>query len=66
MIDFSKKTDEELVVLAREGQQLARDELFRRYIGLVEACACRYFLVGGETEDLQQEGLLGLCSAILD
>ena len=66
MIEFSKKTDEELVVLARDGQQQARDELFHRYKGLVEACAHRYFLVGGETEDLQQEGLLGLFSAILD
>lgn len=66
MIHLSKQTDEQLVLLAKAGDQLARDELFHRHKGLVGSCARRYFLVGGETEDLMQEGLMGLFSAIYD
>ena len=40
------------------------EELFRRHKGLVRSCARRYFLIGGETEDLIQEGMLGLCRAV--
>ncbi len=62
--EFSKKTDEQLVLLAREGEQGTIEELFRRHKGLVRSCARRYFLIGGETEDLIQEGMLGMYSAI--
>ena len=61
---FDKKTDEELVLLAKRGGQGTVEELFRRHKGLVRSCARRYFLIGGETEDLIQEGMLGLCRAI--
>ena len=62
--DLGKKTDEALVLLSRSGNELATEELLRRYSGLVRSCARRYFLVGGETEDLIQEGMIGLCRAI--
>ena len=62
--DLAKKTDEELVLLSRGGNELATEELLRRYSGVVRSCARRYFLIGGETEDLSQEGLIGLCRAI--
>ena len=64
MMDLTKKTDEELVLLSRSGNEQATDELLRRYSGLVRSCARRYFLAGGETEDLIQEGMIGLCRAI--
>ena len=65
MIDeLGKKTDEELVLLSRGGNEQATEELLRRYSGLVRSCARRYFLIGGETEDLIQEGMIGLCRAI--
>jgi len=35
-----------------------------RYTRLVRTCARPYFLVGGDAEDLIQEGMLGLLSAI--
>ena len=37
-----------------------------RYVGLVRGLARGFFLVGGETEDLLQEGMIGLYSAICD
>ena len=65
MENLRKKTDEELVLLAQAGNECASDELMRRYSGLVRSCARRYFLVGGETEDLIQEGMIGLYKAIM-
>jgi RNA polymerase sporulation-specific sigma factor len=66
MKNLSKKTDEELVLLAQAGNMAATEELLKRHSGLVKSCAHRYFLVGGETEDLFQEGMLGLYRAIGD
>ena len=51
-------------MLARSGNQEAMETLLRRHSGLVRSCARRYFLIGGETEDLIQEGMIGLYRAI--
>ncbi|MBR2441644.1 MAG: sigma-70 family RNA polymerase sigma factor [Clostridia bacterium] len=61
-----KRTDETLVELAQNGDKQATEELLTRYAGLVRGCARGFFLVGGETEDLIQEGMIGLYSAIGD
>jgi len=42
----------------------AEDALVSEYAWLVRACARPYFLAGGDSEDLIQEGMLGLLSAI--
>lgn len=42
------------------------DDLVREYGGMVWRIASRYFLAGGEREDLVQEGLVGLTKAIRD
>jgi len=42
----------------------AEDTLVSEYAWLVRACARPYFLAGGDSEDLIQEGMLGLLSAI--
>ena len=57
-------SDEELLALSREGQSSVEDDLARRYIRLVRICARPYFLQGGDSEDLLQEGMLGLLNAI--
>ena len=57
-------SDEQLLALAREGQSTAEDELARRYMRLVRICARPFFLTGGDSEDLLQEGMLGLLYAI--
>jgi RNA polymerase sporulation-specific sigma factor len=40
--------------------------MIRRYTGFVRMKASSYFLAGGDSEDLLQEGLIGLCKAIRD
>ena len=59
-----KRTDDTLVALAQTGDTNAEQELLERYGNLVRFCACKFFLMGGETEDLVQEGMLGLHQAI--
>ncbi|MDR0905732.1 MAG: sigma-70 family RNA polymerase sigma factor [Oscillospiraceae bacterium] len=44
--------------------RINEEELVSRHTRLVRACARPYFLVGGDAEDLIQEGMLGLLSAI--
>jgi RNA polymerase sporulation-specific sigma factor len=61
-----KKTDEELVLLAQNGDKQAMEELLLRHAGLVRGCARGFFLIGGETEDLIQEGMIALYGAIGD
>src|SRR5438094_2622905 len=58
--------DLQLVLKARNGDEFARDALIRRYASFVRMKASSYFLAGGESEDLLQEGLIGLCKAIRD
>lgn len=58
--------DEYLVALAKEGNSSAYDSLVRRFRGFVRLKAASYFLLGGEADDLIQEGLLGLYKAIRD
>jgi RNA polymerase sporulation-specific sigma factor len=58
--------DLQLVTRARNGDEKALDELIRRYTGFVRLKASSYFLAGGESEDLIQEGLIGLYKAVRD
>jgi RNA polymerase sporulation-specific sigma factor len=58
--------DLQLVMRARNGDQQALDELIRRYTGFVRLKASSYFLAGGDSEDLIQEGLIGLYKAVRD
>ena len=57
-------TDEELCRLVAEGNRQAGEILAARYIRLVRTCARPYFLAGGDSEDLIQEGMVGLLAAI--
>ena len=58
--------DLQLVVRARNGDQVALDALIRRYTPFVRLKASSYFLVGGGSDDLIQEGLIGLYKAVRD
>lgn len=48
----------------RQGTVPAEETLVLRYSRLVRVCARPFFLAGGDSEDLIQEGMLGLLSAI--
>ena len=52
--------------MSKRGSNDATDHLIRRYHGFVRMKASSYFLVGGDSDDLIQEGLLGLYKAIRD
>ena len=58
--------DLQLVLRARNGDGTALDVLIRRYTGFVRLKASSYFLAGGDSEDLVQEGLIGLYKAVRD
>jgi RNA polymerase sporulation-specific sigma factor len=55
-----------LLALAKQGSADAYELLVRRYYSFVRLKASSYFLIGGDGEDLVQEGLLGLYKAIRD
>ena len=58
--------DRYLIALAKQGNAGATDRLVRRYHGFVRLKASSYFLAGGDSDDLIQEGLVGLYKAIRD
>jgi RNA polymerase sporulation-specific sigma factor len=58
--------DAYLVALAKRGSADAYERIVKRYRGFVRLKASSYFLLGGDAEDLIQEGLLGLYKAIRD
>ena len=64
MNTFNDLTDEELQTLAASGDGNAEEQLALRYSRLVKMCARPFFLAGGDSEDLIQEGMFGLLSAI--
>ena len=58
--------DLQLVLKARNGSSVAMDQLIRRYTSFVRLKASSYFLAGGDSDDLIQEGLVGLYKAVRD
>ena len=58
--------DLQLVLRAANDDAVAMDALIRRYTGFVRLKASSYFLAGGDSEDLIQEGLIGLYKAVRD
>lgn len=65
MENLSILTDEELVFLAQKEDKQATSILIERYKNIVKATSRSYFLIGGDNDDLFQEGLIGLFNAIL-
>ena len=61
---YSNLSDNELLRLVETGDKVAEEQLAQRYIRLVKICSRPFFLVGGDGEDLIQEGMFGLLSAI--
>ncbi|HZO37520.1 MAG TPA: RNA polymerase sporulation sigma factor SigH [Solirubrobacteraceae bacterium] len=55
-----------LIALAKQGDPTAYDRIVRRYYGFVRLKASSYFLAGGDSDDLIQEGLVGLYKAVRD
>lgn len=64
--DYTAMTDEALVSMSRLGDRTADDILCERYKNIVRIKARPYFLIGGDRDDLLQEGMIGLYKAIRD
>ncbi|WP_339253092.1 RNA polymerase sporulation sigma factor SigH [Sporosarcina sp. FSL W8-0480] len=64
--DFTKLSDEELIVRIQEGGTDALDFLITKYQPFVKMKARSYFMTGGDREDIIQEGMIGLYKAIRD
>lgn len=64
MINYSELDDNRLQEQAAVGDRQAEERLVVKYMRLVRRCSRPFFLVGGAPEDLIQEGMLGLLSAI--
>ncbi|MBR4014879.1 MAG: RNA polymerase sporulation sigma factor SigH [Anaerotignum sp.] len=58
--------DEKLVQMAQEGDDSAQDYLLDKYKSLVRAKSRAYFLIGADSEDIIQEGMIGLYKAVRD
>lgn len=58
------QSDESLCKLVSQGNRFAEEVLVLRYNRVVRICTRPYFLVGGDSEDLIQEGMVGLLSAM--
>lgn len=58
--DYSELTDDALCILTRQGDRDAEETLVTRYTRLVRQLARPYFLAGGDSDDLVQEGMIGL------
>jgi RNA polymerase sporulation-specific sigma factor len=59
-------SDEDLVGLFSEGDLEALDLLLERYRRFARNKARGYFLAGGDVDDIEQEGMIGLFKAIRD
>ncbi len=64
--DYDNMTDEAIVEIARTGDVDAQEYLINKYKNYVRANARTYFLLGGDKEDLIQEGMIGMYKAIRD
>ena len=62
--DLEQFSDEQLCALVKQASTDAEDELVARYSRLVRVCARPLFLAGGDSEDLIQEGMVGLLHAV--
>ncbi len=63
---FHMMTDEEIVDVARAGDNEALEFLMQKYKNFVRAKSRSYFLIGADREDIIQEGMIGLYKAIRD
>jgi RNA polymerase sporulation-specific sigma factor len=61
-----ERSDDELAILAQAGDSRAQQALMERYRRFVRNKARSYFFAGGDAEDVEQEGLIGLYKAIRD
>ena len=63
---YANLTDEDLIALFRDGDQEAMEQLLDKYKEMVLKKARSMYILGGDSDDLIQEGMLGLFKAVRD
>ena len=63
---YESLTDEELITLFRDGDQEAMEMLLNKYKEMVLRKAKSMYILGGDSDDLIQERMLGLFKAVRD
>lgn len=63
-MDYKEHTDEEIILLIQKGDKDATEYLLKKYSPLVKKSIRTLYLIGADTEDLSQEGMIGLFKAI--
>ena len=66
MSKYDRMTDEQLLCDYKNGNQEIMDYLMVKYKFMVRKKARAMYLLGGENEDLIQEGMIGLIKAVRD
>jgi RNA polymerase sporulation-specific sigma factor len=64
--EYVGKRDEELIDRLRAGEEEVMDFICEKYKNLVRSKAKSMFIIGGDNEDLIQEGMIGLFKAVRD
>lgn len=64
--DYENQTDEELMVRLRDGENNITDFIMDKYKNLVKKKAQSMYILGADSEDLIQEGMIGLFKAVRD
>lgn len=64
--DYTGYSDEELLIRLRDGEQGITDHIMNKYKNLVRSKAKSMYILGADSEDLIQEGMIGLFKAIRD
>ena len=65
-IDNSQQDEYDIVLKASKGDKIALEYIIKKYKNFVKAKAKSYFLIGADTEDIIQEGMIGLYKAVRD
>lgn len=63
--DYAGSSDRELLKMFHEGDERAFNEITARYKTMVKLKAREFFLIGGDSQDLIQEGTIGLLEAVM-
>ncbi|MBQ2902394.1 MAG: RNA polymerase sporulation sigma factor SigH [Agathobacter sp.] len=66
LMNYKDFTDEELIEKLRAGDAEITDYIMEKYKPLVRKKTNAMYLIGGDTEDLIQEGMIGLFKAVRD
>ena len=64
--EYGNCSDEELILRLRDGEEAITDYIMDKYKNMVRSKAKSMYILGGDSEDLIQEGMIGLFKAVRD